>query len=455
MSRDEVRAPGALSIPSYRILFTGTMASFTAFFMSTAVQGVVAFELIGTNSAVGSAVFGQGLGMLLFSPIGGAYADRLPKRRVVALGQLTSAAVFGSLGLLYALEVLSVAHLVAGSFVIGSAFAFLGPARQAMVVDLVPLRMRGNAMALNNVANTLSRVIGPSLAALLLASAIAGPAAAYAVMALLYVTSAMLLLLLPRSVVREGVGDTHALEDLAIGLRYVWRHDRLRRLLFFFVGVMLIGFPHVSLIPGLLENELGRPAEDVTTLYTVSAIGALAVSLTVSRLADSPRATAVYSVMAGAFGLSLGLLAWAPDFPATILAMGVVGGASGGFHALNGAVIARETDGVYMGRVMSLTMLAFAGFGLTALPLGVLADRVGERAVLWAMGTGVALLSLRMGWLITRAEAGLSRQAAEAKRVEPVGPGILEPAPGSRSDEGAEASVAASDSVLSRGASAS
>jgi len=405
---------GALSIPSYRILFTGTMASFTAFFMSTAVQGVVAFELIGTNSAVGSAVFGQGLGMLLFSPIGGAYADRLPKRRVVAIGQLTSASVFGTLGALYAGGLLSVLHLVIGSFVIGSAFAFLGPARQAMVVDLVPLGMRGNAMALNNVANTLSRVVGPSLAALLLANAIAGPAAAYGLMALLYVSSAGLLLLLPRSIVRGDVGDTHALEDLWIGLRYVWGHRRLRRLLSFFVGVMLIGFPHVSLIPGLLENELGRPAEQVTTLYTVSALGALVVSLGVARLADSPRATLLYSAMVAGFGLSLGLLAWAPSFPATVCAMIAVGGTSGGFHALNGAVIARETESVYMGRVMSLTMLAFAGFGLTALQLGLLADHVGERSVLRAMGAGVALLSLWMGLLILRGDRATSVQEPSA-----------------------------------------
>lgn len=419
MPRDGNASFSALAIPSYRILFTGTMASFTAFFMSTAVQGVVAFELIGTNSAVGSAVFGQGLGMLLFSPIGGAYADRLPKRRVVAMGQLTSASVFGTLGLLYAYGALNVAHLVLGSFVIGSAFAFLGPARQAMVVDLVPFGMRGNAMALNNVANTLSRVIGPSLAALLLASAMAGPSVAYGIMSLLYVGSAGLLLMLPRSVVREGVGETRVLEDLGLGLRYVWRHERLRSLLFFFVGVMLIGFPHVSLIPGLLENQLDRRAEDVTTLYTVSAIGALVVSLSVARLADSPRATLVYSAMAGGFGLSLGLLAWAPTFLATIFAMVVVGATSGGFHALNGAVIARETEGVYMGRVMSLMMLAFAGFGLTALPIGMLADRIGERHVLFLMGIGVALLSLRMGLALLRDERSAQ---ARTRRVEVASP---------------------------------
>jgi predicted MFS family arabinose efflux permease len=413
MPRDEGRSFGSFSIPSYRALFVGTMASFTAFFMSTAVQGVVAFELLGTNRAVGSAVFGQGLGMLLLSPIGGAYADRLPKRRVVALGQIASASVFAVLALLYASERLVVAHLVAGSFVIGGSFAFLGPARQAMVVDLVPLRLRGNAMALNNVANTLSRVIGPSLAALLLAHELAGPTAAFSVMTLLYLSSAAMLLLLPRSVVREDVDETHVFEDLSIGLRYVWHHRRLRQLLFFFMGVLLLGFPHISLMPGLLENELGRPAVEVTTLYSVSALGALCVAVVVARFADAPQATLIYSAMAAGFGLSLGLLAWAPSFSAAVGATFVIGATSGGFHALNGAVIARRTEPVYMGRVMSLSMLAFAGFGLTALPIGLLADIVGERRVLLGMGIAVLVLALRMGLLLLQPEPGDARAGRE------------------------------------------
>ena len=76
---------GALRIPDFRTLFSGTVLSFTAFFMSTLVQGYVAFELEGLNVAVGTAVFGQGLGMMLIGPIGGAYADRLPKRLVIAV----------------------------------------------------------------------------------------------------------------------------------------------------------------------------------------------------------------------------------------------------------------------------------------------------------------------------------------------------------------------------------
>lgn len=368
--------------------------------MSTIVQSVVAFDLTGTNTAVGSAVFAQGLGMFLLGPVGGAYADRLPKRRVVATGQVLSAVIFGILGALYFQGRLELAYLVGGTFLVGMAFAMLGPARQALAVDLVPAELRGSAMAFNNVANTMSRVVGPFVAGILLANPeVAGAGGAYMVIALLYLSSAAILGFLPRSVVRADAGDTHVLQDLSAGFVYVWHHERLRTYLLFFVTIMFVGFPYVTLMPGLLENSLGRPAHEISRLYLASAVGALAASLQVARFADSNRAPLLYSLMAVGFGVSLLLLAFAPSYALTIVAMVILGATSGAFHALNGAVIANVTETVYMGRVMSLSLLAFAGFGLSALPLGVLADRIGERNVLTGMGVTVLVLS---AWMVTQ-----------------------------------------------------
>ena len=84
---------------------------------------------------------------------------------------------------------------------------------------------------------------------------------------------------------------------------------------------------------------------------------------------------------------------------------------SGGFQSLNGAVIARQTEPEYMGRVMSLVILAFAGFGLMALPYGVLADWVGERQTLLAMGAAVLGLCALLG----SALAGPERIGTESR----------------------------------------
>ncbi len=365
--------------------------------MSTVVQSVVAFELTGTNRAVGSVVAAQGLAMLLLGPFGGAFADRVRKRRLIASSQSVTATVFLLLALSVATGTIRVEYLALGSLVMGATFAFLGPARQALTVDLVPAEQRGNALALTQVGHSASRVLGPSVAGLFLAWAFAGATGAYLMMAGFYTASASGLLLLPRSVVRAGARDAHVLADIAAGLRYVRAQRRLRLMLIFFVSVIMIGYPYVTVLPGLLEHALGRDAHGVGTLYGVSAVGALTASLGVARFADSRHALWIYTTMALGFGVALLGLALAPNYLVALVAMFAIGAGSGGFQSLNAAVIVRETDTTFFGRVTSLSALAFAGFGLMGLPIGWLADTLGERGALGLMGTAVCLTSLVLG----------------------------------------------------------
>jgi MFS family permease len=405
-SRDTNGTFEALRTPDFRVLWAGTWLSFIAFFMSTVVNGVVAFELTGLNTAVGWVVFAQGIAMLLLSPIGGALADRLPKRRVVAVGQIATGLAFATLAYLCATDRIAVVFLSAAALVMGMTFSFIGPARQALVVDVVPMTVRGNAIALTQVANTGSRVFGPPAAGLFLAWETGGGAtSAYAVMALLYGASAALLWLLPKSRVPQNAADRGLFDDVWIGLRYVARTPRLKVLLVFYTLIIMVGFPHVTLLPGFVENRLGLEASAVSLLFTSSAFGAVAAALGLARFADSPRALAYFTVTGLLFGLSLVGLGLAPTFELAMLAMFGIGAGSGGFQALGASVAAHESDPVYMGRVLSLTMLAFAGFGLVGLPLGWLADQVGEPATVGGMGIAVILLVAFLGLAVSRSQA--------------------------------------------------
>jgi MFS family permease len=393
---------GSLVVRDFRILWFGTVFSFVAFFMSMIVQSVVAFELAGTNTAVGYVVFSQGGAMAVFGPLGGAYADRWPKRRVVVIGQLITATVLVGLSALIAAELLRIEALIAAAFVMGTSFAFVGPARQSLVVDLVSNERRGNAMAVTSIANTGSRVLGPVVAGGLLAWPLAGAVGAYLTMSLFYIASALSLAWIPKSIVRAESSELSVWSSVLEGFSYVWNHPRLRLLVIFFMLVILIGFPHVTILPGLIENVYGMDSVNVSRLFAVSAVGALSASVLVARFADSRQAVVIYSGMALIFAAGLIYLAVSPDLELASWAIFAVGAGNGGFQALNAAVIARETEPEYMGRVMSLTMLAFAGFGLMALPFGILADRIGEQSTLMLMGVLVLLVSLVFGAALMR-----------------------------------------------------
>ncbi len=383
----------ALSERNFRVLWIGSLLAFIAFFMSTVVQSVVAFDLSGNNRAVGFVVFAQGIAQLALGPIGGALADRLSKKAVILTCQVAIFAAFVALGVLVALDVITVAYLAVGSFVIGVAFSFLGPSRQAFMLELVDGNRRGNAVALSQVALNASRIVAPLVAGLMLAVGFLGAAGAFLGMGALYVGAIVSTASLPPS--RPPTGTNRSVfGDIVSGLGYVRSHSRLRRLVLSYVLVIMFGFTYVTVLPGLVENELNQKAESITLLLGVNAVGGLGASIGVASQADSKHARAIYTTMCLIFGLSLLAQGFAPNYALLAVAMFFGGLGAGGFQTLNGAIVSHITEPEYFGRVVSLTFLAFATSSIFALPIGFLADAVGERPTVWLTGGIVTAVTI-------------------------------------------------------------
>ena len=384
---------GALELRDFRVLWIGTALSGLAFMMSMTAQSVVAFDLSGNNRAVGLVMFGQGIAMLILSPFGGALADRLSKRLLLLICQSAIGLTMFATAVLIATGAITVLLLAAGSFVMGTMFSFLGPARQAYVGEVVDRERRGNAVALSQVAMNLMRVVGPSLAGVLLAIGFIGAAGTYFVMAAIFLVVVATLLQLPptRSSAPSGAS---VFAEIGAGLQHIRESPRLLRLVTGFVLITMVGFPYMTVMPGFVSEELGRGAAAYGVLLAVSASGGLLVSLLVASLADSPRASLLQILMCVALGVALILTGMAPNFAIALVTMFAVGGGVSGFQALNSALTLGNTAPAYYGRVMSITMLAFSATGIIGLPVGVLADAIGERATLIAMGVTVCVVVL-------------------------------------------------------------
>lgn len=383
----------ALRNRNFRLLWLGSLSAFVGFFASNVVQSVVAFQLTSANRSVGEVVFGRGIAQLLLAPIGGALADRISKRTILVSSQGVTAVVFFWLAWLMSTGELRVGHLTGAGAVIGLTFAVLGPTRSAYIVEIVETEARGNAIALNQVALNASRVAGPVLAGALLAEPAIGATGAFVLMGLAYLGAVGSQYLLPRSTPAAGPGPKRGLlADVADGLGYIRLNARLRALLLMFVLSVMFGFPHVTVLPGLVEHQLHLPSTKVTYLYSVSAVGGLAASVLIARLVDSAHALRLYQLSGLAFGLSLMLLWLARDLHAASAIMLLIGASSGGFTTLNGAMLIKHAEPRYMGRVMSIAMLAFGGFGLIGIPVGLLADALGEGKTCLILGALVCVV---------------------------------------------------------------
>ncbi len=382
----------ALNNRDYRVLWFGTSLAFLAFMMSWVVQSVVAFDLTGKNGAVGAVSLGMGVATLAVAPFGGVIADRVSKRRLLLVGQTVIGLTFAGVGALIIIGAITVAWLIASTFVMGVVFSFIAPARQAWIGEILRGPALANGIALQQVAMTATRILGPLLAAVLIAAPGVGTGGTYLAMAAMFVIVVATLARLPATKSRGGA-PTSVLADLREGVAHVTGRPRLALLAGMFIAIVITGYSYQVVLPGLLENELGRSSRDLGLLLGIGAVAGLAATLGLAGAAGSPRA---WDLMFGG-GLLMGAsLAWAglaPNFLHLAAAMFLVGAGTGTFQMLNNALVMREAEPAYYGRVMSLTMLAWGANGIAGLPFGVLADHIGERATVLAMAAAVIVVT--------------------------------------------------------------
>lgn len=380
----------ALRVRDYRVLWWGSTLATLAFMMTRTVQSVVAFDLAGNSTAVGIVALGSGVAMIFIGPLGGVLADRLSKRLVLLFGQSLVGLCFTTIGVLILTDVISLWMLVALSFVMGISFSFIGPTRQAYVGELVDRDLLPNAVALSQLSMGFSRVVSPMLAGGLIALSISGTGGTYLVMGAILFTVVATLTMLPASTpVPSGKSITG---DFTAGLGHVRDRPRLAVLILSFVLVVIIGMPYITVLPALLENELGQSSETIGLLFTVEAIGGLITGLLVAGSVRGASAAKVMFALGVLFGVSVIGLALVPTLAVALVAVFFMGVGLTGFQLTNNALLMMEADQEYFGRVMSLVMIAWGGQGLTALPIGMLADRIGERPVLAIEGAAIVLV---------------------------------------------------------------
>ncbi len=407
---------------NYRLLWSGSLFATTAFMMSFMLIPSVAFEITGSNAAAGLAQMGSGVGMFAIAPIGGVIADRMRKKPIVLAGQTIPGVVILATGILIVTDSITIPLLTLGTLIMGLGFAFMGPARQAWVGELVPRDVLPNAVALQQIAQNISQVAGPLFIAILVGTSI-GIGGTYLFMASLFVVVLPLTSRLPNTA--PASKEPRPIKtELAAGVRYVWGDPRLRTLWLGFVGLVICGFAFQTLLPGLLDEELDRSPTDVGLTFLAFAIAGLVVSLPLAALVRTRWAWPALLLMGFVMAVGFILLSSASTYT-LVIATGIpLGIGRSGFMLLNNALLMSNANPAYYGRVMSLGMMGFGSQALLAPLWGLLADNIGVRETLAVVGivaavvtTLVALSWIRLRHLAPAAHSALAMAEAEPSRA--------------------------------------
>jgi predicted MFS family arabinose efflux permease len=265
-------------------------------------------------------------------------------------------------------------EIVALALFKGVVNAFDVPTRQSFTIDMVGREDLRNAISLNSIMFNLARVVGPTVAGLIIA--VAGEGICFAIDAVSYgaVLIGLLMMVVPKKPMRAA---GHPLQDLREGFRYAWASHTIRVTLLMVGACAAFGASYVSLMPAVARDVLHQDASGLGLLMGSIGVGALFGAYGLARVHE--RHLLLTPILAAA-GFGLSLLAFSQSH-SLLLSMAILMPVGGFLVLLGGSsntIIQTVAHDHVRGRVVSLYTMSFMGMmPWGALLLGWLAGHIG------------------------------------------------------------------------------
>ena len=374
----------------FLLLWLGMVAMMGGMQMQMLARGYLVYDITeGSASRLGIVGAGIAVPMLGFALFGGALADRMDRRRLIQIAQAVATLLALVVGIAIATKNIEWYYLFAASMVQGTSFAFLAPARQALIPQLVGKNQLTNALALNAAGMSAITLLSPALAGGLYAWK--GPANVYFLIAGLGLASVILTSFVRQPDVRAPARKSPMFRDILAGLRYVRSSRMVMLLLFMGLATSMLAMPFRFLMPVFVVGVYDRGPESMGLLVAIMGGGALVGSLGIAALGNKKRGMLL---LAGSFasGFALMLLATLPFYFAAAAIMLLLGLGDAARRTLNQSLMMEVTEDQYRGRVMSVYMMNFGLMLLAVLPAGLLIDVLDDGRAVIGMLAGALLL---------------------------------------------------------------
>jgi MFS family permease len=370
----------ALQSRDFRLFWFGQMISLTGTWVQNVAQQWLVLKLTGSAFELGLVTTVQFTPLLVLALIGGAIADRLPKRNLLLATQVISALLAVALGVLVRTGTVQYWHILVFAGALGTVNAFYTPARQAFVPELVEKDALFNAVALNSAIFNASRVVGPALGGVLVA--VLGLSLNFFLNALSFVAViGGLLLVRTRHVPRRQTSNI--LENVREGLAYIKGSAVIYTLLALVGSASLFALNFTTILPLFARYVLHSGSEGFGFLTAASGCGSLVGSIAIAFFSRTSMARLL--VYGGCAVLCVGEIAFALSrlYVLSIALLVIVGLAQTIFTTTANTRILSLTPSALQGRVMSVYSLMFLGvtpFG--SFLSGVVAEKWGPPAPL-------------------------------------------------------------------------
>jgi len=395
----------SLAYPDYRRLWAATLCGQSAAWALLVLRGALVYRLTDSNTWVGLVTMAALLPGLVVTPVAGFLADRFDRRKLLALTFGLNTAHNLLLALLALSGGITEWQLLGLAVLNGSIRAAEMPTGQALLPNLVPPGRLLNAVALNQLMQQGSRMVGPLL--VLPVVTLIDPEPAFIVCAALYAVGWSQVLRIgtvSRGVIAPAQG---MMVNLVAGVRYIYTHPLLLSVMVFTVLHCALTMAFESIFPFFSRAQLGMETgkelfEGPTYLMIGVGAGSIVGNLALARIEGQRLRGRLFLWLGLLSGLTPIALGFASNIPQAVMAAAAMGAATAAFMTISHTIVQAAAPDALRGRVMSAntwhvqgTMAGFNGLN------GVLMDLPWMTAPILLSGTGMLFVALVLGSLLT------------------------------------------------------
>lgn len=382
----------ALRYRNYRLFFSGQIISLVGTWMQTIALSWLVYRMTNSPLMLGLMGFSIQIPTLVISPFAGVISDRLNKHKIIVITQTLSMIQALVLSALVLTGNAQVWHLIVLNIILGTINGFDTPTRQAFVVEMIEDRNDlSNAIALNSSLFNSARLIGPSIAGILIS--LIGEGACFLLNGLSYI--AVIIALLAMRLKPVAIQKVHkkVLEELKEGFQYTFGSLAMRSILIQLAIMSLVGMPYTILMPVFAKNILGGGASTLGFLLGSVGVGALIGAFYLASRKNVLGLGKIIATCGVIFGAGLIIFSFSRNLYFSFFMLFVTGGCMIVQMASSNTILQTLSDDKMRGRVMSFYTMSFLGMApFGSLIAGSIASKIGAPYTL-AIGGFVCIIA--------------------------------------------------------------
>jgi MFS transporter, DHA1 family, staphyloferrin A biosynthesis exporter len=396
----------------FRRLWAGTFFATGGQWIQQATLGWVVYDVTASASVLGAVLGVRAVPMLLLAPISGVVADRFDRRYALAASEFLMVCISIALAALLALDKVLVWHLFAFSVLAGVSAVFDRTLRNTLVFQSVPRAEAANAVALNSIAFSVMRAVGPGVAGFLIGAV--GAALNFAIQSLLYVGVAFAALSVNAAPPTARRAANSMWAEMNEGVRFTFTDPIARMMVVLGLVPPILLIPSLgALMPVFAADVFRSGPEGLGLLLSAVGVGGIVGGIVAAWIARYDQTGLIQTLALAIFAFSLIAFAVSPDLRVAVVFLIFAGIAEMVHHTVHVTTLQMCAPEHMRGRIASLLPVFPAFISLGALLAGVCADLLGPGMVViifallaltvvimaWARST--ALREVRMSGLIT------------------------------------------------------